>query len=49
MKRESTEVYYQRTPARFISTFTLEEIQVSINGDGDGGGGQDISIPGLEA
>ena len=45
VKRESTEVYHQRTPGRLTSTFTLEEIQVSING----GGGQDISIPGLEA
>jgi hypothetical protein len=45
VKRESTEVYQQRMPGRFTSTFTLEEIQVSING----GGGQDISVPGLEA
>jgi hypothetical protein len=31
VKRESTEVYHQRTPGRLTSTFTLEEMQVSIN------------------
>jgi hypothetical protein len=31
VKRESTEVYHQRTPGRLASTFTLEEMQVSIN------------------
>jgi hypothetical protein len=31
VKCESTEVYHQRTPGRLTSTFTLEEIEVSIN------------------